>query len=315
VPPLKWGDDETYGIQVDVETRTVTVRQSWLNTFLDCPERGRLSAIRAADDGPSDATAIGTAMHFAVEEALNAIIDGRPPLDLDDMLQAFHNEFATIAEHGEGGVPMRWVKRKPIPAKKYGESMVERFYNYVLPHLNPVATEVGFGPVTLGVSASGWTVRVQGSIDCVDYELGLVDWKSASRVYTPWEKRRWSVQPTVYLAAAQAEGLTLETDGGIPDVFHYVVMPDVPPENRDWIQLIQVTRAGTQREWLVDQVADIATLVERMGFDVAWPKRDQHALCSEKWCPYWSGCKGKFLGDDPPDWKSSVSNVTLGSWR
>ena len=310
MPPLKWEGDVTQGIQVDPDTKTVTVRQSWLNTHADCPERARRNALRLDADPPNDATALGTAAHYAIERAVEYKMNGHGLCDHDDMVRWFYEEWDALVAFGENGLPLRWVKRTPEQAVAYGLSIIDRFYAHVLPILEPAGVEVPFGPVPLGVSATGWTVMVQGTIDAIDHLLGLVDWKSASRAYTPWEKRRWSIQASVYLAAARQGVLPVS----VPDVFHYVVFPDVPPSNRDWpVQVIDVTREAAQDGWLVNQVGAIAGMVSAVGFEAEWPMRDQHALCSPKWCPSWDGCRGVFLGADPRDFKSSVTNVTLAN--
>lgn len=299
MPPLALRDGATLGVTIDPDEKHIIVRQSWLNTYMDCPERARRYAARIDIDPPNDASGVGTAFHYAIELAVNALIDGKPAHTVDDMLQAFHYQFDLLCEFGEHDVPMRWVKRTDRQARLYGEDMIGRFHASVYPHLDPIATEVGFGPELLGVSDDGWCVSAQGSIDCVDRNLGLVDWKSASQTYKAWEKRRWAVQPTVYLRAADAAQLLPEFL--YPPIFTYMVFPDTQKE-ADRIQLLQVTRADTQTAWVVDQVASIARMISALGFDTPWPKRDQHALCSAKWCPSWSSCKGKFLGDDPVDW-------------
>lgn len=315
MPPLALRDGPTLGVQVDPEGKEITIRQSWLNGFMDCPERARRYAARIDVDPPNDASGVGTAFHFAVETAINARLAGQSE-QLDDMLQSFHFAFDELCENGEHDQPLRWVKRNYNQAITYGEDMVGRFHADVYPHLDPIATEVGFGPVEIG-SHDGWRVSAHGSVDYIDRVLGLVDWKSASRTYKPWEKRRWAIQPTVYLAA----GNVLAALGGhtpwdvmgvaFTDTFHYCVFPDTT-KPADRIQLIEVTRAESQLGWLVEQAVSIGRMIAALGFDAPWPMRDQHALCSEKWCPSWAGCKGAHLGDDPVDWSSRPVTI-LGS--
>lgn len=310
MPPLTFGDQDTIGVDIDTNQRTITVRQSWLNTYMDCPERARRYAARIDPDPPNDAAATGTATHAAIEAAINAVIAGKPMHTLDDMLQTWHAEFDTLCEFGEHGQQLRWVKRNYAQCVAYGEDMVGRFHADVYERLDPHATEVGFGPIPLGVSANGWSVSAQGSIDYVDRQMGLVDWKSASRAYQPWEKRRWAIQPSVYLAAWEAMDADHQGWTFCPEVFNYVVFPDTTKQS-DRIQFIPVTRASAQVGWLVDQVGRIAAMIEALGFDTPWPTRDQHALCSPKWCPSWDGCRGQFLGDDPVDWGRPTPNPTL----
>ena len=63
---------------------------------------------------------------------------------------------------------------------------------------------------------------------------------------------------------------------------------------------VEITRHGRREfvlmsaehyDWLRTKCTDIARLIE-VGME-SWPKNDNHALCSEKWCPAWANCKGK----------------------
>ncbi len=308
MPPLKFADLDTEGIQVDPDNKIVTVRQSWLGTYSDCPERARRGAARIDVDGPNDASALGTAVHFAIEQAVNDQLAGTAAT-LPQMQAWFFEEWDVLKEYGERGIPLRWVKRSPAQAESYGLDCVQRFHDGVYPHLEPIATEVGFGPLELPHKHNGWTVRIQGSIDYVDKRMGLVDWKTASRTYQAWEKRRWAIQPTVYLAA---QALTDGAWAFVPDKFTYVVFPDTK-KAADRVQSITVTRSEGQMKWLAAQVATIAETAAALGFDRPWPTRDQHALCSPTWCPSWDGCRGQYLGDEPADWQAVPTPVRLGA--
>jgi hypothetical protein len=116
----------------------------------------------------------------------------------------------------------------------------------------------------------------------------IKDWKSSSRgPYQPWEYKRWALQPTVYSwALAQADGYS-----SCKPEFEYVVMFSPTKRAPEGVQRFSVERGPEHYEWLKTKCTDIAQLIE-VGLD-SWPKNDNHALCSEKWCPAWDNCKGK----------------------
>ena len=55
------------------------------------------------------------------------------------------------------------------------------------------------------------------------------------------------------------------------------------------------TRTHGHAAWLLEQLRSFVAMREGMSVDVPWPKNDQHALCSQKWCPAWDTCKGQHI--------------------
>jgi len=64
-------------------------RQSWLNAFLDCPEKARTIRNGTAIDVAGSKAVRGTAVHAAIETALTARMAGQE-LTVDTILEAFH---------------------------------------------------------------------------------------------------------------------------------------------------------------------------------------------------------------------------------
>jgi len=85
----------------------------------------------------------------------------------------------------------------------------------------------------------------------------------------------------VYTWAAVMLGLV--DYGTVP--FEFVVM------NAKEAQRVPVTRNWRDWEFLKDKVTHVAELIEQEVQH--WPLNDNHALCSELWCPAWDTCKGK----------------------
>ena len=138
-------------------------------------------------------------------------------------------------------------------------------------------------------------IRLAGTADILDtYNHRLLDWKTSSRDYQRWEKQRWAVQPTVYTFAAASLDLLDRHEHGYQ--FDYRVWNHksslIEP------QAVTVWRDQGQWSWLVQQVNHMVDMIES---DLErWPLRDDHALCSPKWCPNWSGCKGMYV--QHPEW-------------
>ena len=289
----KLGDDGRY---------IHTFRQSWVGTYMDCPERARREAYGLTVRTENDAACVGTAFHAAVEQAI--ILKGNDGilLSVDDMITEFDYQWITLRrELAEAGTPIQFVKRSPEGCAKYGHRMAERFATSTLPMLNPWATEVPFGPIVIHQDEQR-SIRITGSVDYIDKVLGIIDWKSAGREYVAWEKKRWAIQPTFYVPGMNRHWngkMRSPFDGSTYDgplnTFTYAVYPDRlnPPEP----QMLTVERTVDWDSWLVDQLKPIAEQLEatELKFLSEWPKRDQHALCSAKWCPNWSDCKGKHV--------------------
>lgn len=266
-------------------------RQSWLNSYWNCPERARREAFGLVERTENDAASVGTAFHHAAEQSVNYLGNDGIILGIGDVCELFDDEWNKMCDE----LDIRWVKRKRLGATAYGRKISARWAEHVLPTLEPFATEVPFGPIVIHEDAER-IIQITGSIDYVDQRIGLVDWKSASRAYTEWEYQRWATQPTFYDLGFRhrvAEGLTGFGGAeyhGPSGQWNYCVMPDRPDPMPQWVP---VQRGPQWDGWLVEQLLDLSYQLEA---DLpSWPKRDQHALCSPKWCPSWGDCKGKFL--------------------
>lgn len=245
-----------------------------------CPERARREHTGEMEDWETDAAVIGTAVHFAIESTLNLWKEEQRERTLDEVMHVADNHFAMLADRPE----FRWVKYKERSANTFLTACVESWYEEVMPDYlmdNPsYMLEVPFQKLFL--ADFDRVIELAGTIDYLEPYAKVGDWKTASRgPYTPWEYKRWAIQPTIYTWAATAEGY-FDT---LPVEFEYVVLGKHDP------QRLVVERGGEHWSWLADQVTPIAELIE---YELPrWPVNDSHALCSEKWCPAWSSCKGK----------------------
>lgn len=255
-----------------------TFRQSTLEQFSNCLERGRLTITGQMPKVESDAACLGTAVHEAIEYAVLDYMDTGGWMSAAALLEIALRAFEGMAE----GQHFKWIKYTPTGAARFIERAINAWWTEVRPTLQPLKAEMRFGPLTL-ISNDERVVKVTGTMDYFDAVLGLCDWKTASQDYKRWEKQRWAIQPTVYTWAAVQLGLLDAT--APPWTFTYFVMRD-----NGAIQQIEVTRHAGDHDWLVMQADAYARLLES-GLP-SFPRIDNHALCSAKWCPAWLECKG-----------------------
>jgi len=269
-------------MRYDPENNVFWWRQSSFNTFMACPEKLRT---RPLVEIPSDAAALGTALHAVIEKDLTV------GLDMDGLqvaayaaLEELWNEGVRQVQHGFNtsfailqNCVFAWAKAEPR------ENLLRAHYADRLTVEESFDWKVG--------DVGGTEVRIEGRIDAVEQpsrsSRGIVwDWKTSGRQYETWEHQRWGIQPSFY---------TLAT--GIRD-FHYLVFIKRVTQEPE-VQIVKVTRSEAHWNWLVQQLLAATSYVLSVGFDRPWLTNDHSALCSPKWCPNWDGCKGVHLGPDP----------------
>lgn len=267
------------GIEVSklADGRTLIVpSQSWLGTAFNCMEQARLEMVGGLPRVETDATAIGTAMHAGIE----AVLRGE---DFDGGLSVAVEKMEELAQQEN----FKWVQVKTLPT---AVDTVTRVFiawvNNIYPQLpDMLAVEHPFD-VSLHED-DDLVIRLKGTMDFLgtgeDGKPCVWDWKTANRPYDAWEKERWAIQPTVYChALAQEYG---------DDEYEFTFAVSIKRDGSS--QVITVKRNAGHSEWLRRQVLSLAHVIKA---DLPiWPLRDQHALCSDKWCPVYQSCKGSHV--------------------
>jgi hypothetical protein len=271
------------------EDGSVWFRQSWLDTALRCGERGRQAIVRPEwDQATSDSAAIGTAAHAGIEAVLNHEIN---PKDIGDYA-------ANAAVELTRTETINWTKyTTPGELAAHASRCAEVWRSDIYPSV-PLGgrAEVEF-EVPLFTRPDGRVVGLKGMIDYIPPTSGLWDWKTAARAYNR-DKQRFAIQPTVYAAALIYGGLGSQTEW--PVRFTYGVM--IRGEKNAKAQILEVQRSASHVGWLTDHLNTFVTMAEKLGLDTPWPRDDDHFLCSQKWCPWWSVCKGARLTDAEDRW-------------
>ncbi len=255
-----------------------------------CPERGRRSLLGLTPDGPSDSTAVGQAVHGAIELCVTDMIDGQGPWAASDMLDVAVDIFnANMAEPNA-----RWVRvKRPETAYGFIDTCLATWRREVMPTLHPWAVEVTFGPLTVYEDEQR-IIQIRGQIDYIDQITELADWKTSGREWEPWEHQRWDVQPTLYTL-----GYYLHLFGGDPDWLRDEYGWTWHVLRRDGgYQKIRTVRTPADWDWLIRRLVVTAEMLEANL--PRWPLNDTSALCSPDWCPAWPDCKGAHMPDNWP---------------
>lgn len=266
-------------MRYDQTTKRIYVRQSWLGTYLTCPQRSRYDLTMPSLRRGSDATAVGTAIHSAIEGYLRGEYNS-----LEDMIANAH---ANVVKELEDET----IRRTEISAdmdnlQACTESMVTAWWNDIRPAvaMGGLIEHRFAAPLAEGEGLSLW---LEGTMDYVAPDGAIWDWKTASRSYYAKEKQKQSHQATCYVAAARILGLVDNGDEPTPFRFGVMVRQATPKS-----QIVTVERGPAQIEWLRRQVSSVIYTASTVGTERDWAINDQHNLCSSKWCEYWNICKG-----------------------
>lgn len=253
-----------------------TFHQSWLDNFLNCPERARLVLAGQYPGDQTDATAKGTATHTAIEAVVERCDS------YEDALQAGVDRFREISAEPD----FRWVQvKRERTALLHIEQGFHTWYKRVYPSLKATIwceREFRF----LFHEDEVRRIYLGGTVDYADSE-GLKDWKLTGNrdKYTrdAWKLQKFALQPTVYAAAAYELGL-YDRSEVVP--FEFVAMPTGGQKP----YRVQCERTAEHMSWLRQQCVSVAEHIEA---DLPrWHLNDQSALCSPKWCGVWDKCKG-----------------------
>jgi hypothetical protein len=272
-----------------INENNIYVRQSWLNDALMCPERGRFAITQPEWSSGSDATVLGTAVHAGIEHEL--INHNDSVAEMREIMWQTLND--TEPES------FKWTSMKSIEDMgKFGEAMLLSWYRDIRPHVEMGGLVEHQFVVPLGelvFNDTTYKLHYTGTIDYVTPSGVVWDWKTAARKYQQGEKQRQSIQASVYAFAVKSLGLTPD----FPVNFKFGVMTRSAKSEG---QVVDVLRTSAHASWVATQTMNIVSSALRMGLENNWLQVDQHFLCSEQWCSWWSICKGAHLSEQDNRW-------------
>jgi len=251
----------------------IPIRQSFLNTFSNCPEQARQERLGLVRSQESSDMLRGNMVHAAIEYCGNELMHTGNRVSFDEASEYMDEISSGLA----GGVEVwrhEFETVVDVARKNLSVWHEECFPNLMV----PTGVEQSFR-TTLD-ERDGVRLVLTGTADWVQDDL-ILDWKNPSREYLPWEQKRWNLQASVYCFAF-----------GIPD-FDLVALVNGK------VQVIRIERDGSEVEALRDLCWSVAALIQS---DLkVWPKRWAGWHCSPKWCPVWQAgeCRGKHLGSTP----------------
>lgn len=275
-----------------IKENNIYVRQSWLGDALMCMERGRLAFKEPTWSIGSDATTLGTGVHTAIE----TYIHGNGDVSLKEMQDAMR-----IAINGSTE-KFKWVSMNGYEEMfEIGDKLIKAWREDIRPHvpMGGVVEQkftVPIGP--LDVDNTKYMLHYSGTMDYVAPDGVVWDWKTAARKYSQLDKQKHSIQASVYAVAAVKLGLAPE----FPVNFNFGVMTKTKTSEG---QIITVQRTAAHAKWVETQTRNLVASALRMGPDNSWPQVDQHNLCSERWCSWWSICKGAHISELDNTWKET----------
>lgn len=266
--------------------RTITFSQSFLGSYLICPQR---AGYELSDIDPgctsSDATELGTALHMAIECTMD-------PNWFDPEGKTPHQHARDWLVNQAETDQFLWKKTKTLPTLlTHFDSCWEAFLKDVRPQMgDPLSIEQSFD-LPLTVAPDGTELRLMGTWDYEDSNLGLLDWKTSGREWDRGKQnRRIQTAAYTYAYAYMNHPDIWDLD---PIDFTYVVHVKGP--NPKPAQMLKAAAGPEDWRWL----QHIALRVyENMQTNV-WALNDTTPLCSELWCDYWDHCKGAVMSGTP----------------
>lgn len=263
------------GARLDHESRTFTVSQSWLGTFLTCPARAGYELRGEVDSGHTDATLLGSAWHEYIEDRGRGIPHSTALPKALLMLET---------------TPYQPVKVKTLKTlQDHLHVLVASFDEDIYPRLGSdsdslIEHEFDTQLVDSMDHAEGWDIRLKGTIDRVDSVHGLIDYKTAGRtgMGSVWERSglKFKIQKDAYGYAAN------ELELCDPNLFTFVVA--TKGATRKPVEWLEAPTGPEDWAWL-KHVAKNALECALAG---VWAVNHTHHLCSAKWCDAYALCRG-----------------------
>lgn len=272
-------------MRTDNENKRIYVRQSWLGDLMICPQRANLALTMPMFRSGSDATAIGTGVHSAIEWALGSHGD-HTSINPEEMIEVAQT---SVAEELSKPIKLTRISDKPDSIPPSVAAMVTGWMDDIAPQVEwGGRIEHRFNYDTGQVAVNGYAIWMEGTMDYITPSGVIWDWKTASRAYNESEKQKKAHQPTVYCAAAVSNGLAT----GPEQIFRFGVMVrNQSPKP----QVVEVTRNRSHYDFLHRQAKAAVDQAVISSGQRDWFMNDQHVLCSSTWCDYWSICKGSHL--------------------
>lgn len=158
----------------------IKLRQSWINTYLRCPEQARQERLGLVTQKQTSDLLRGNAVHEAIEWAGLVQQGGEEEVTLDKILDVCDDYLAKQGQHVDV-----WRQSYEDTVDVCRDNLTAWYYE-VYPLLIPQAVEKTFSK-SMGVR-NGVKLVLTGTADWIDKSGVIWDWKNPSRHYEAWEK-------------------------------------------------------------------------------------------------------------------------------
>ena len=247
---------------------------SSIQTYLQCPRAWSYKYREGVRAPSSPALVLGSALHGAVEDIIRRQHAGTPvPLDAiwqeqwskaiaqpvewgADMPEQTSNEGYRLLAHPDTATTLA----KLVPLQEDGVLAIEKRVELRVP---------------------GVPVPVLGYIDLITTDYVPTDFKTSGKPWTQ-EKAEGEIQPLIYLAALNQAGHHLNTSFRFR---HIVWVKGRTPQ----VQVIETSHTIGAVLWVLQMVQSVWQAIDGGAF----PPNPGTWNCSERWCGYWSLCRGR----------------------
>ena len=250
----------------------MVLSQSWLSTFLRCPSLAGRELRGELPERNTDATELGSAWHLYAEQRANGYSSSEAEFAAFEYLEEAEFEHVQL--------------KKMSTIEQRLTTLIETYETQIHEHLSEDGlVEYGFH-VPL-VEHDGWSIELKGSIDRIDEDHGLIDFKTAGRTGegSPWDEStlKHKIQADAYTYAAD------QLDLCDPTTMTYVVATKGPRQER--VEWLPVSKGPDDWAWL----KQVGVSALEAALADSWPVNHTSHLCSSKWCDAWLQCRGKVI--------------------
>jgi len=268
----------------------VNIRASSIASIVDCPLRGLSIQLGLVDQLPSTPpAAIGSACHAGTAVYDQAVIDG-DPISADDSAEVV---VEYLKEHND---EINWGTTRPEEAKRRALSVNTLYCNDVAKLLRYEQVELPLKPLIIDVE--GVRIELTGTLDriytaiysldddgkVIEYEpagqRGVLDVKTGANVCAQ-KTGKHKAQVAVYELLAEA---TLGEKPNLPGLIaqlqtSYSTQVDI----KQIVNAQQALIGTSEQKGLLYHIGSMLKTGDWYGNCSSW-------LCSEKYCPLYSGC-------------------------
>ena len=255
----------------EFDIRNPILTQSMISQYLHCGLQWEFRYIKGLKIPPKGVLTLGSAVDAGVTHNLSQKIETGIDLPIQEVESAFESDFERRAGFTD------WSELSKDDSKDIGVQLVRAHHRLAAPLIKPKAVQWSFDYDT----ERGY--RLAGTADLVDESDTVEDTKTAAKAYSE-DAIGQSLQGPIYVQALSRE---LPQSAGN---FRYRVLVKPTKTLPARVQTID-GRITDQQIDFANQSADRVHAAIQAG--IALPADPKSYLCNEKFCGFFSICKGR----------------------